>query len=226
MVDSVKRYFYSNCQRSYEYLIMLLHSASTIMTPTVCGIDIYFNSLNQSMQDVVDRCVRIEKQLDDEIKVLTQEAAKYKGMLHSISETLPDMMWCKDLFGNYVYANNAIIEGLLLDRNPVGKNDIELSQNAKARYGEHNHTFGEKCANSDAIVREQGVPQRFLESGKVKGKLIYLEVFKAPWVVDGEVIGVVGTGRDMTEYVEAYREQNCNGCGRMADIFKKYEYGE
>jgi hypothetical protein len=35
---------------------------------------------------------------------------------------------------------------------------------------------------------------------------------------------VVGTGRDLTSYVEAYREQNCSGCGKMADIFKKYEY--
>ena len=55
---------------------------------------------------------------------------------------------------------------------------------------------------------------------------MYLEVFKAPWTVNGELRGVVGTGRDMTEYVEAYKEQNCGSCGKMADIFKKYEYGE
>lgn len=191
-----------------------------------CKIDSYFSELDRSMQVVIDRCGRIEEQLDQEIKTLTEEVAAYKGMLHSVAETLPDMMWCKDLNGKYVYANQAIIDGLLLDRNPIGKTDVQLAIAAKGRYGWHNHTFGEKCANSDKIVLDSGIAQRFLESGKVKGKLFYLEVFKAPWVVNGEVRGVVGTGRDMTEYVEAYREQDCGGCGRMADIFKKYEYGE
>lgn len=115
---------------------------------------------------------------------------------------------------------------MLLDRNPIGKDDLVLALAAKEGYGDENHTFGEKCANSDEVIKDSGIAQRFLESGKVKGKLLYLEVFKAPWIVNGKIAGVVGTGRDMTEYVEAYREQNCNGCGRMADIFKKYEYGE
>ena len=191
-----------------------------------CQIDNYFSKLDRSMQVVIDRCTKIEKQLDQEIKVLTEEVAVYKGMLHSIAAALPDMMWCKGMDGKYVYANQAIIDGLLLDRNPLGKGDVELALAAKSRYGSENHTFGEKCANSDEIVKESGKAQRFLESGKVKGKVLYLEVFKAPLYVNGEMKGVVGTGRDMTEYVEAYREQNCGGCGKMADIFKKYEDGE
>lgn len=190
-----------------------------------CQIDSYFGRLDRSMQVVIDRCTKIEKQLDDEIKVLTEEVAVYKGMLYSIAAALPDMMWCKDMDGKYVYANQAIIDGLLLDRDPIGKGDVELALAAKARYGDENHTFGEKCANSDEVVRESGKPQRFLESGKVKGKMVYLEVFKAPLYVKGEMKGIVGTGRDMTEYVEAYREQNCGDCGKMSDIFKKYEYG-
>jgi PAS domain-containing protein len=191
-----------------------------------CKIDEYFRRIDSTMQDVINKCTRIENQLEAEINSLTEEVAMYKGMLHSIAEALPDMMWCKDLDGKYVYANQAIIDGLLLNRAPIGKGDVELAMAAKARYGDENHTFGEKCANSDVIVLDTGEAQRFLESGKVKGKVLYLEVFKAPWVVNGVVRGVVGTGRDMTEYVEAYREQNCGGCGRMADIFKKYEYGE
>ncbi len=198
----------------------------SIITGQGCAIDEYFSKLDARMQSVIAKCERIEQQLSEEVKSLTEEVAAYKGMLHSVAETLPDMMWCKDLDGKYVYANQAIIDGLLLDRDPIGKGDVQLAMAAKARYGDDKHTFGEKCANSDVIVLENGKAQRFLESGKVKGKTLYLEVFKAPWVVNGVVRGVVGTGRDMTEYVEAYREQNCGGCGRMADIFKKYEYGE
>ena len=191
-----------------------------------CKIDNYFGKLDQSMQAVIDKCERIERQLAAEVKLLTEEVALYKGMLHSVAETLPDMMWCKDVDGKYVYANVAIKKGLLFDMNPVGKTDVELAAKAKEYFGEENHTFGEKCRNSDKVVLETGRAERFLESGKVKGKMLYLEVFKAPWIVNGELRGVVGTGRVMTEYVEAYIEQNCGGCGKMADIFKKYEYGE
>jgi PAS domain S-box-containing protein len=191
-----------------------------------CKIDNYFGKLDQSMQAVIDKCERIERQLDAEVKLLTEEVALYKGMLHSVAETLPDMMWCKDVDGKYVYANGAIKKGLLFDMNPVGKTDVEMATKAKEYFGDENHTFGEKCRNSDKIVLDTNKPERFLESGKIKGRMLYLEVFKAPWTVNGELRGVVGTGRDMTEYVEAYKEQNCGSCGRMADIFKKYEYGE
>lgn len=191
-----------------------------------CKIDSYFGKLNQSMQEVIDKCERIERQLDAEVKLLTEEVALYKGMLHSVAETLPDMMWCKDKDGKYVYANMAIKKGLLFDMNPVGKTDVEMATKAKSYFGDENHTFGEKCRNSDKVVLDTGRAERFLESGKVEGKMMYLEVFKAPWIVNGGLRGVVGTGRVMTEYVEAYREQNCTKCGKMADIFKKYEYGE
>ena len=196
-----------------------------------CPIDIYFTSLDKSMQQVLDRCIKIEHQLEEEIKILSAEVDNYKGMLNSIAEALPDMFWCKDLDGKYLYTNNAINTGLLFDYNPIGKNDIELSTNAKAKFGEDNHTFGEVCGNSDLVVIEKaklGIftkeDGRFLESGLIKGKMLYLEVFKAPFYVNGELKGVVGTGRDMTDYVLAFREHNCQGCQKMEDIFKKYEY--
>lgn len=191
-----------------------------------CKIDNYFGRLDQSMQAVIDKCERIERQLDIEVKLLTEEVALCKGMLYSIAETLPDMMWCKDVDGKYVYANNAIKKGLLFDMNPIGKTDVELAAKAKKFFGEDNHTFGEKCRNSDKVVLETGKAERFLESGKVKGEMLYLEVFKAPWIVNGKLKGVVGTGRPMTEYVKAYRKQNCGACDKMANIFKKYGYGE
>lgn len=196
-----------------------------------CPIDIYFNSLDKSMQQVLDRCIKIEHQLEEEIKILSAEVDNYKGMLNSIAEALPDMFWYKDLEGKYLYTNNAINTGLLFDYNPIGKNDTELAANAKAKFGEDNHTFGEICGNSDLVVIEKAKlgtftkdDGRFLESGKIKGEMVYLEVFKAPFYVNGELKGVVGTGRDMTEYVLAFREHNCKGCQKMEDIFKKYEY--
>ena len=53
--------------------------------------------------------------------------------------------------------------------------------------------------------------------------MLYLEVFKFPFFVDGKLIGIGGIGRDLTEYVEAYRKDNCGGC-EIKEIFKKYEF--
>lgn len=196
----------------------------SIITGQGCAIDEYFAQLEGKMDKLLTRCDRIEEKLDNDIKELSAELEFYKGFIGAVAETLPDMMWCKGIDGKYLYANKAIKEGLIFSDDPIGKGDVELALAAKVRFGDENHTFGEKCANSDKVVLEQMKPMRFLESGKIKGKMVYLEVFKAPMYNDGKLTGVVGTGRDMTEYVEAYREHNCGGCGKMTDIFSKYEF--
>jgi hypothetical protein len=53
-----------------------------------CKIDNYFGKLDQSMQAVIDKCERIERQLDAEVKLLTEEVALYKGMLHIEAELI------------------------------------------------------------------------------------------------------------------------------------------
>lgn len=196
-----------------------------------CAIDKYFEGLESKMDSLLNRCDRIEEKLDNDVKELEDELEFYKGFIGAVAETVPDMMWCKDIDGKYLYANKAIKEGLIFSDDPIGKDDIELALAAKARFGSDNHTFGEICGNSDQVViakvndgtftKDDG---RFLESGKIKGKMVYLEVFKAPMIVNGKLTGVVGTGRDMTEYVKAFREHNCEGCKKMTDIFKKYEF--
>ncbi|MDP3425766.1 MAG: PAS domain S-box protein, partial [Humidesulfovibrio sp.] len=66
------------------------------------------------------------------------------------------------------------------------------------------HTFGELCQDSDNVVMSQGGPGQFDEYGNVKGKFLYLDVRKAPFVNgQGEVIGTVGSARDITEQKRA-----------------------
>ena len=203
---------------------MIWESVIKWVTGKECAIDVYFNNLESKMNNLLVRCDRIEEKLDNDIRALTEELSFYKSLLHSVAETVPDMMWCKDTEGKYMYANKAIKNGLIFSNNPIGLGDVELAAEAKEHFGADNHTFGEKCANSDKVVLNLLRPMRFLESGKIKGKMMYLEVFKAPLYINGKLAGVVGTGRDMTEYVEAYRENNCSGCEKMTDIFEKYEF--
>ncbi|MEA3353396.1 MAG: PAS domain S-box protein [Campylobacterota bacterium] len=127
------------------------------------------------------------------------------SLLKLLTLNLPDMLWIKDLEGVYIYANQAICDGLLMadDINePIGKTDIFFALRERDKYKEKPdwHTFGELCFDSDKEVVKANKPMRFEEYGNVKGKMLYLEVHKAPFYdKEGNIIGVVGSGRDITE---------------------------
>lgn len=186
------------------------------------------NFLIEKIEDNQRVLVRMSNMIEEEKTKIEYELCFYKGFAQILIEESPDMVWLKDLDGKYMVANTAIKTGLLFDYHPYGKNDIELSTKAKERFGNDNHTFGEVCGNSDLVIMDTLKPQRFLENGLIKGKMVYLEVFKFPFYVDGVLVGIGGIGRDMTEYVTAYRQADCLDCCNSAssfkDIFSRYEF--
>ncbi len=128
-------------------------------------------------------------------------------ILRTLTDNLPDMLWIKDLQGRYLFANKAICENLLMatdTEEPIGKTDLFFALRERAKHPDNPewHTFGELCQNSDEIVAKAGKPMRFKEWGNVRGKLLYLEVHKAPFYdQQGKMLGVLGSGRDITDQV-------------------------
>ncbi|MEA3384512.1 MAG: PAS domain S-box protein [Campylobacterota bacterium] len=127
------------------------------------------------------------------------------SLLTLLTKHLPDMLWIKDINGKYIYANKAICDRLLMAEDvnePIGKGDVFFALREREKYKDIPdwHTFGELCFNSDQVVIDANKPMKFEEYGNVKGKLFYLEVNKAPFYDDdGNIIGTVGSGRDITE---------------------------
>ncbi|PHQ65516.1 MAG: diguanylate cyclase [Sulfurimonas sp.] len=125
-------------------------------------------------------------------------------LLKLLTQQLPDMLWVKDLNGKYLYANKAICDGLLMakdTREPLGKGDIFFALRERETHSDKPnwHTFGELCFNSDQVVINKNEAMKFEEYGNVKGELLYLEVYKAPFHdSEGKIIGTVGAGRDIT----------------------------
>ena len=195
-------------------------------------IDSTIEKIARSVDAMASQVDHLHLTISRDIAELEYENAQKELILQQIIDSLPDMVWFKDTDGKYIYANKAIKENLLLHDDPIGWNDVDLAMRAKGIYGHDNHTFGEKCVNSDAITIKKEEPSRFLESGKVKGEMKFLEVFKN--VVrdsEGHIIGVCGSGRDLTEYMSVVKEveQHCaKRCGESAivTVFKKYEFGE
>jgi len=137
---------------------------------------------------------------------------KAHDLLRLLSDNLPDMLWAKDINGHYLFANQAICDNLLMAEStsePVGKTDVFFALREREKHNEKKnwHTFGELCFDSDKVVLEHMKPMRFEEYGNVKGKLLYLEVHKAPFFDDeGRLLGTIGSGRDITSEILAKKE--------------------
>jgi PAS domain-containing protein len=195
--------------------------SKTFNTPTV-------DKFISDIQDVHKDVKAIRKDLKSEREYIETKLQEKEAIIHALLDCVPDMMWYKDIDGKYLYANQVIKDGLLCTDKPIGRDDVDIALSAKKKYGCDNHTFGEKCAGSDDIVLGHGHSDRFVENGYVKGKWLELEVHKN--VVrdsDGNIIGTVGVGRDITEYVEAINtaKASCGGCS-VTDVFESNRYGD
>lgn len=179
-------------------------------------IEIKLQKLIDEIEKDKTRTIRLQEELTK--SRLEKEA--YKNLVTTIGDTIPDMMWAKDLEGRYIYVNNKILSGLFYNahyKKIIGKNDIAITKFCKEKVGSENHTFGEICSNSDKIVLETNKKGRFLEWGLINGKDLYLEVYKAPLVDrDGKVVGTVGTGRDITDWYLGLRDSilKTDSCSR------------
>ena len=147
------------------------------------------------------------KAIDDykkELEIEKYKRTKERNLFLSVLDHLDDMVWAKDLEGKYIVANKAFREkfcyGITWDE-LQGMTDVELAKKFKKQVGEENHTFGELCANSDVVVQESRLPQKFLEDGNINGKLMKLIVNKSIVVNDSnEMFAICGSGRDVTEW--------------------------
>jgi diguanylate cyclase (GGDEF)-like protein/PAS domain S-box-containing protein len=140
-----------------------------------------------------------------ELQASEERARTLSTLLRLITDNVTDMIWAKDLNKRYLFANKAICDQLLSAKDteePIGKDDMFFAMRERNTYPDDPnwHTFGELCQDSDSITLQNGNASQFDEYGNVKGKFLFLDVHKAPFINDkGEVIGVVGSGRDVTQ---------------------------
>lgn len=170
----------------------------------------------------------IEKYKED-LRIEKESRQKERNLFLSVLDHLDDMIWAKDIEGRYVVANKAFREkfcyGITWD-DLQGRTDVELAVRFKKLVGEENHTFGEMCVNSDVLIQETKMPQKFLEEGNINGKLMKLVVNKSPvFNHKGEMFATCGSGRDVTEWhnavEKAIKELRCEcSCFKQEDVEK------
>ena len=133
-------------------------------------------------------------------------------LLRLMADNMTDMLWAKNLNNEYVFVNKAICTDLLNTKDtnePLGKTDMFFAERERNAHPDNPewHTFGEICKDSDAATLEVMKPMHFDEFGNVRGKFLFLDVHKAPlYDSDGQLIGVVGSARDVTKSKQAEEE--------------------
>ncbi len=146
---------------------------------------------------------------------LEKSREQYKNayeLFRLMADTTPDMIWAKDMEGNFTFTNKAICENLINAKDveePIGKHVMYFVMRERDAHPENKEwfTFGEECGDSDAITIKNRKISRFTEYGNVFGKYLVLDVFKAPlWNEKGEMIGTVGSARDITKQKQAEDE--------------------
>ena len=212
LVNSLHCWFRTT-NKMWQYVCNLFRRKHSDETPL-------FDAMIQELKCIISEIKEIKLQLHYDKQTLESEVLKRELIINCIIENSPDMLWFKDTDGKYVYANKAIRDNLLLNDYPIGKTDIELAKEAKRIWGDREHTFGETCGDSDKDVLEHSyVGKEYVESGKIKGKILHLAVNKSIVKFDNEVIGVVGSGRDITMYRESLIKSG------QYDVFKVNEFG-
>jgi PAS domain S-box-containing protein len=155
---------------------------------------------NQQLQ----REIETREQVEAQARQKDRKYGDLYALLRLTVDTVPDLIWAKDLNGRYILANQAICDKLLMCGSPdaaMGKTDRYFAQRERAA-GYH-HAFGAKWADSDAAVKKSKAALRFVEEVWVRDRAIVLDVHQAPFFNEkGEMVGTVGCARDVTKEKE------------------------
>ena len=121
---------------------------------------------------------------------LQQQLLQQSAMLNCLLQSIPDIVFCKDLNGRYLTCNGNFADYVGIPAAEiVGKTDHELFDQATADAYREN----DRRAIQDARHNEEWIQ---MPDGSRK----YLDTFKSPLrTPDGELIGVIGVSRDITE---------------------------
>ena len=140
--------------------------------------------------------------MNDELNKLKAE----HSLLRTLIDNLPDAIYAKDLDARKTMANSADLLnlGCRTEAEVIGKTDYDFfpEEIASACYFDDQ----EVLKSGTAILNRQ--EQVILKNGEVR----WLLTSKIPWRDEnGEIIGLLGVGRDITSQIEAevrLREQN------------------
>jgi two-component system sensor histidine kinase/response regulator len=138
---------------------------------------------------------QIERKVDEATLALRQSSevlSRERALLRSLIDSIPDLIFAKDIRGIYVTSNKAFAK--LLGRTAddvVGKTDLDIFP----------ADFAVSCRERDADMLKSGaITTNEEEITYPDGRVAQVETSKIPFIADdGELYGLIGVSRDITE---------------------------
>ncbi len=208
LLDSFFHAFISNAQRSFIDLFALDIPPSNLFTRIVFLIACMASGM------VTATILRKQKQGEIALRKAREDAVTKEAFLKTLIRTIPDLVWLKNPQGVYLFCNSRVeLFFGAKESEIVGKTDYDFVESKVAdMFKEKDRqaiASGKACTNEEVIV--------FAADGHKK----HIETIKTPMVNDdGEFIGVLGIGRDITErttlQAQLIQAQKMESVGRLA----------
>ncbi|MBU4276065.1 MAG: PocR ligand-binding domain-containing protein [Proteobacteria bacterium] len=144
--------------------------------------------------------VQLQKEINERKQAeaaLRDSEARLRTLIH----TIPDLVWLKDQQGTYTLCNSRFESFFgASEKNIIGKSDYDFVDKEMADH----------FRRHDKIAMAQGKPSKNVEEVTFAddGHREILETIKTPmYTSDGQLAGVLGIGRDITERTRAQEEK-------------------
>ena len=132
---------------------------------------------------------KLEKTVIERTSELTLQTIKLK----TIFDSIPDMVFCKDLNLKFLQCNTVLADHFgITEEDIIGKNEIEVLG--------FSNEIAEPIREADLNALREG--QKIVVEEKIPnpdGSIQLLETVRAPLVQDGVIIGLIGIARDITQ---------------------------
>lgn len=160
----------------------------------------------------IKRLIELTARLDD----MENEVHYHNEFLNAVVNGLDFPMWVKDINGYFLFVNIACAKIIL--KTTVDKALHLTGEDLK------NDALAPICKKSDKRVQETLKTMRFIEHSRYNdGRDVWLDVTKSPLIVDGELVGIVGSAKDISTLVSKEIKDRCAKPG-LIEIDLNLEY--
>lgn len=143
---------------------------------------------------VLRKNMRMGKGLEETVKQRTKELEEQTAMLETVFSAIPDLIFCKDVDGNFTQCNKAFERHMHKTKEEIlGRNDRTLLDLPEEINDGYINDDVEVMQSGNIQVREEMIYSAHHGAGRL------FETIKSPLIQNGKVVGVMGIARDITE---------------------------
>jgi len=141
----------------------------------------------------ISRDITHHKELEKELKIAVEKSELEAATLNAIFDSIPDFIFCKDTNLKYTRCNKHMeVYFGVREADLIGKDDADGLGAPIEMVEACNASDMKIIKNGELTISEEFVPG-------AEGALILCETIKVPIIRNGEIVGLTGVSRDVTE---------------------------